>query len=362
MTDHSVQERKRVPAIALLRQLKSRRWWTIATGWLVWLYLLSVVVALLLLRYLADRWWFATMMLFGPRWVYLLPLVALLPLALVFRRRLLWPLATSFVLVFWLIMGFCLPWGRLCAPDGPRFRVLTCNTDAKAVNPDALMDIIRKTKPDVVALQESGLSRQFSWPKEWHHLQRGELTVASPYPIEEIKTLWGKRPGHVWPRPTVLYCRIRTPDRDVDFGCLHLPSPRYGISRVLDRSTVIAPSRSDLLDEGAVLRRCESERVTALVENHQPATILAGDFNTPTDSPVYRESWGKFRNAFLTSGFGFGNTIYAKIRGWPIGIRIDHILMGSDWWPKKCWVGPDVGSEHRPVIADLVWIGELDEE
>jgi vancomycin resistance protein VanJ len=40
-----------------------------------------------------------------------------------------------------------------------------------------------------------------------------------------------------------------------------------------------------------------------------------------------------------------------------IGLRIDHVLCGPGWWPEVCWVGPDVGSAHLPVLADLSWVG-----
>jgi vancomycin resistance protein VanJ len=41
-------------------------------------------------------------------------------------------------------------------------------------------------------------------------------------------------------------------------------------------------------------------------------------------------------------------------------VRIDHILAGPGWYCARCWVGPDVGSPHRPVLADLIatWKGE----
>ena len=54
------------------------------SGWLrvlVWLYAAMLAAVWLLLDFGGDRWWLATVMLFGPRWVYGLPL------ALLVRRR-----------------------------------------------------------------------------------------------------------------------------------------------------------------------------------------------------------------------------------------------------------------------------------
>ena len=58
-----------------------------------WLYAAAIVGVWLVIRLAGDRWWLATLMLFGPRWVYATPALVLLPLALALRRRLLWPIA-----------------------------------------------------------------------------------------------------------------------------------------------------------------------------------------------------------------------------------------------------------------------------
>lgn len=145
------------------------------------------------------------------------------------------------------------------------------------------------------------------------------------------------------------------PAGDVDFCCVHLPSPRYGLAQVLDRRTLLSPSRSGLIDEEEDERRRQSEEAAEVVAAISAPVILAGDFNLPTDSTIYRRSWSQYRNAFSMSGFGFGQTMRPEVRGWQFGIRIDHILTGPDWRPRRCWVGPDVGSDHLPLIADLQW-------
>ena len=110
-----------------------------------------------------------------------------------------------------------------------------------------------------------------------------------------------------------------------------------------------------MIDEEANERRRESVEVAERLQDRSASAILAGDFNTPRDSSICREAWGGYRNAFSTSGFGFGNTIRPRVHGCRFGIRIDHVLTGTNWWPRNCWVGPDIGSEHLPLVADLVW-------
>ena len=35
-------------------------------------------------------------------------------------------------------------------------------------------------------------------------------------------------------------------------------------------------------------------------------------------------------------------------------VRIDHILTTPDWSIAECRVGPDLGSDHLPVMAEVV--------
>jgi vancomycin resistance protein VanJ len=54
-----------------------RRLVGIVLAGLAWLYLALVLGLWLVLRTASDRWWPATLLLFGPRWVWLLPLAVL---------------------------------------------------------------------------------------------------------------------------------------------------------------------------------------------------------------------------------------------------------------------------------------------
>jgi endonuclease/exonuclease/phosphatase (EEP) superfamily protein YafD len=86
--------------------------------------------------------------------------------------------------------------------------------------------------------------------------------------------------------------------------------------------------------------------------------IVAGDFNMPADSDIYRENWQGYANAFSKAGFGYGWTVRGGHRGIVIGARIDHILTDGGMRVLRCETGPDVGSDHLPLIADIVTISE----
>jgi endonuclease/exonuclease/phosphatase (EEP) superfamily protein YafD len=101
------------------------------------------------------------------------------------------------------------------------------------------------------------------------------------------------------------------------------------------------------------LREHESEVASRWVGEVPDPVLIAGDFNMPTDSGIYQRSWSAYTNAFSEAGLGFGYTKFTR----RMGIRIDHVLAGRGWRCRRCWVGPDVGSDHRPVLADYDWVG-----
>lgn len=320
---------------------------------LTWLYLASLLAVWLVLYNLGDRWWLATVMLFGPRWVCGLPLVLLLPVAVVWRRRLLRPLAASVVVLVWPIMGLCLPWALLAGSPAPTIRLLTCNLKGRCYDNAVLDNLIATSAPDVVTLQGCYNSPRIRWPEGWHVLQQGELIVASRYPVRGVTLQSGPRVGHDFPRPNVYYCLVKLPQGDAAVCSVHLPSPHYGLAEALDRRTLISTRGTERIEKEIESRRGQAEAAREMADEIQFPLILAGDFNVTADSPIYRQTWSRYENAFSRVGFGFGHTERPYRLNWQFGIRIDHILCGPDWQPCRCWVGPELGSDHLPLIADL---------
>jgi endonuclease/exonuclease/phosphatase (EEP) superfamily protein YafD len=316
-----------------------------------WLYLAAVAGCWLLL-YLADLWWPATVLAFGPRWLLAWPLAGLVPAAAWWRPRLLAVLALGGLLVAGPVTGLCIPWGRLIGPPppGPRLRVLTCNMHYKMnLNPLPLDDLIAGAQPDVVALQEwepNNRSAVLSG-EDWHRHHSLCLFLASRYPILRATSLGaysGSKKG------LVMRYDLDTPAGVVAFFSLHLASPRDGLyEAVHDTSKAAATVRAD-----TDLRWQQSERLAAQTDGVREPLVLAGDFNTPPQSAIFRRVWGRYGDAFASGGWGWGYTFLAP----RTRVRIDHVLTGPGWYCQDCRVGPDVGSPHRPVIADLIRTGD----
>src|SRR5262249_27751782 len=128
---------------------------------------------------------------------------------------------------------------------------------------------------------------------------------------------------------------------------LHLASARDGLYAVThDHGGGPARVRAN-----SALRREQSEVVARWASKVRGPLLLVGDFNTPPQRTPLAQVWGDYRDAFGFAGTGWGYTFF----GCRTMVRIDHVLMGRGWYCRHCEVGPDVGSQHRPVLADLIW-------
>ncbi len=325
---------------------------------IVFSWLLLTVCLVVFMRVAGDHWWPATLLLFGPRWMLLLPLFILLPLILRYNRQQISPLIIIFLITIFSFMGFNLPFRKIISmsvlPEKPAIRVLTCNIQSGQFNRSRLNALINEVSADIVALQECPRDIKLLLPKGWQIFQDGGLAIMSRYPLHSGSPLLTLHPPHVWPRTSLLQCKVSVPGGDVTFCNVHLPSPRYGMQNVLDRKTIVSFTRSDLLKRETEHRLKTASEVQRSIKLLNMSVVIAGDFNMPVESAIYRKIWSGYNNAFSSVGLGFGWTEHASFRGVPLAVRIDHILTDEGLIPKMCQVGPDVGSDHLPVIADVI--------
>lgn len=320
-----------------------------------WLYLVVAVSLWLLLVAQADQWWFATVILFGPRWTALLPLVILLPAALAVRRRSIWPMAAGALVVLFPVMGLCIPWrGAMSsaqAAGAPAIRIITCNAHRGLLDSGAFARLIEETHPDVVAMQEwtSKHLAAFANDRGWYVLRDDELCLVSRYPIRRLEDVAAAAwKAQRFAGAAVCY-ELATPHGPVPLINLHLASPHRQFDAVLARSG----GADGAVEQNSFVRRVQAGAIGRVVGRSGGATIVLGDFNTPAESDIFDTCRGPLADAFGTAGVGFGYTYRSR---WT-AVRIDHVLSGGSWRPRRCWVGPDVGSPHRPLIAELEWVG-----
>jgi vancomycin resistance protein VanJ len=288
----------------------------------------------------------ATAIMFGPRWLLVLPPTLLIPAAAILRRRSLGPLLLAILLVVGPVMGFCVAWSRLrpSSTPGLRLRVLTCNMHDAKVDPAPLDHLLIEARPDIVALQlwrdpaRSGVLRS----DEWHVHRDPELFLASRFPIRRAERLGTNSVGE---DGSVTQYELETRGGVLTVFSLHFATPRGGLQDVAHG----AWSGMAELDAGSALRRQQSERLAREASRAAGPVLLLGDFNTPPESAIFRRVWAPYSDAFAAAGLGWGYTFFTR----RMGVRIDHILFGPGLECDRCWVAASVGSPHRPVLADI---------
>jgi endonuclease/exonuclease/phosphatase family metal-dependent hydrolase len=314
----------------------------------IYCYLMAVLAVWGIIWFTGDKWWFGTVLLYGPRWIYALPLIGFVPLALLWYRRWLWPLGLTMLLIVWPVMGLNVPLKFWDDGGEPVLRVLTYNVERWEVNGKEFAALLDETGADLAAVQECASPRRWQLPPQWHVARAVYSMVVSRYPIVRTETL--KRGTEV----SGLYCVIDTPDGPLGFACVDLLTPRRALKHILDRETGFNLNQVEYTQALIARRWQESADLSAWIDSFpEEKKIIAGDFNLTVDSTIYRKSWSGYRNAYSASEFGYGHTKYTKINVFRYRARIDHILSTPYFRPLRSWTGPDHGSDHLPLLADF---------
>ncbi|MHC5540769.1 endonuclease/exonuclease/phosphatase family protein, partial [Singulisphaera rosea] len=311
-----------------------------------WTYAVVVLAVLVLIHWVGDAWWGVSVILFLPRWLFVVLVVVLGLASALVRQKSHWvfQLAIGLVVVGPL-MGFSLPIQRLWTRSvpGDRFRIVTYNVAHGPRDVEAFTQLLDREHVDFVAFQEIDEAHEFLdayFAKGWYRDRRHFL--ASRYPItEEVELPETFHPdGRTSARMTRI--RVRT-DRGVDLivASVHLPTLRPGLLRFLDRDV---PG----LERQIRWWRDELERVVSVLsECGDTPFLVGGDFNMPSDDASMASLRTALRFGFEDSGWGFG---YTRPTRYP-WFRIDHLMSSPEWSFERCWVGPDFGSDHLPVLA-----------
>ncbi len=205
-------------------------------------------------------------------------------------------------------------------------------------NPDTgpALDFLRRENADVVVLGEvephwakalDGLADLYP-----HRLDRldcrenghCEMTMLSKKPW--IKAAAGR---HDQSKPPIVWARFLKDGRDFTVLGTHL-------------SWSLGP-------RSARMQRRQVESLAALARGFDGPLVVAGDFNFTPWSARFR----RFEEAsgLRRAGGGIVPTWPARIM--PLGIPIDHVFAGPGFASATARSGPDVGSDHLPVIAEL---------
>lgn len=331
-----------------------RRWPSRIARLAAWTALATALLGWLALSALADRNGLGTLLAFGPAWLMAVPTVLAIPLALWGDRRALVPIAWAGLVVAGPVMSWNLPWRSLVAETSPSdldLRILTIN---KGIIPtfssSALGQLIAEREPEVVLMQEANdmTLAELNLGIDWHLESHGELILISRLPIVRIERLSATLSDG---KASALRCDVKKGSTTIRVITLHLRSAREGLSAAITHG----PFQYGVIGSNLQERRATSLRVAGWVAGIIAAepgpAVIGGDFNLPPASALFAQHWGWLRDAHRDSGWGWGLTWFSSWHG----LRIDHLLADPEGQWAWCQVGPDLGSDHRPVIAEVRW-------
>jgi vancomycin resistance protein VanJ len=318
-------------------------------AWLGWSYILLIALWLLLrLLFFDSLWWLA---LINTVAEYLfLPLPVLLAAGL-WRRawRLLLGLSLP-AIAFGVLFGALFlpkPAARLGAGErsfsAMTFNVLTTNKDVTAI-----VGAIRAANPDIVGFQEltrarkAGISAALQADYPYHTLLPTERIPAvglmSRFPIERVERF------PLPPLDFALHAVLRVDGARLHVFVVHLSPNGLGRNPV-DQYVRLAKER--FAQRAAEVARLE-QTLRAL---HEPALLLC-DCNLTDTSQAYAQLATSMSDSFREAGWGFGYSSFSRRPPFQAQ-RLDYVWHSAQLVALEAAVGPDGGSDHRPVVARL---------
>jgi endonuclease/exonuclease/phosphatase (EEP) superfamily protein YafD len=316
-----------------------------------------VIAAWAMIRGVGEDWWLATILLFMPRWFLLAPLPFLVGASAWVRRPAHWLLHSATALVILgPLMGFVIPaslFASTPSQTGSKLRIMTFNGGRGTLRSDELIKLVEQERVDLICFQENHsdarLEKFFS--KGWYRDRAGY--VASRYPIvAELEPLIDDSTTEVRYTARLIRVRVRIPSgQEILVASLHMPTLRQGLERFVTKHPDRLKSQdARRLELHAAWWAHQMDRVVGkLAEAQETPFLVGGDFNMPSDSTTMATLRGVFHFAFDETGWGYG---YTK-PSWLPWIRIDHIVSSPGWTFGHCWVGPDLGSDHLPLLAEV---------
>jgi len=219
--------------------------------------------------------------------------------------------------------------------DGPTLRVASFNVLGSNDRYDETIDWILQTDPDFIYLPECDAKwQQALKPLDAHYPYNGDKARSgnlgycfrSRYPVisKDIPVL-GKL------KIPLLECVVRTPQGDVTV---------FGAHPVPPVSSFWANEQDIYLKE--LTRRCAATGTYA---------VILGDLNATRWSTQLEGIFDYYEDS--ANGHGYSATWMRA--NWLVTIPIDHILIRGFRGASMRQLGPELGSDHRPVFADLVW-------
>lgn len=215
-------------------------------------------------------------------------------------------------------------------------KVLSYNVLTENKNYQALIDLIKKEKPDLISLQEIDNNWNYALKdiyKEYKHVYKamysrnGGNVLLSNFPVENIDVVYYDK-HYSFPS---IKAKIKINNENYTFISTHPPNPSKPLF-YYTRNKILENMADDINKENV---------------------IIAGDFNTSMFSYGYKE-FIKSGNLINTrEGFSIGNTWSTKPFMFLFQVPIDHIFVSKNIKFNYFKVIDSIGSDHNPIVSVL---------
>jgi endonuclease/exonuclease/phosphatase (EEP) superfamily protein YafD len=288
-------------------------------------------IAITGLGLLVDRWPYLELLNHG-RPAVVLGVLALTGLAVMTGRTPLIVAATGVVLANVVLFAFALQ-GLAAAPtstDARFARIITYNLWFGNQKLDEVASFLNSADADVAVLEEVMPSqrdklRYLLKAKYPYMIGQFDVVMFAKYPVREGGKIIGDRSGRRGRKSMLLWTTFEIKGVVFDIAGVHLAYPFNARDQATYMPTLIEFAR-----------------------NRERPLIVAGDFNlTPWSVKLQRftrETGLQRYNTFMPT--------WPMNRLWPF-VAIDNIFASAEFAPIKVETGPPVGSDHRPLIADI---------
>lgn len=211
-------------------------------------------------------------------------------------------------------------------------RLLLANVYHGNQNYDAFFQLVRDESPNVIVTQETSagwrnalqaLNSEYPFRCYGVQTDRDWILLFSKLPLQSEACNNGGFPP--------LLVTIEYQSRQISLLSLHPSTPKSG--------------------KGLRGRNQQFNAVTATLQTRNTPKIVIGDLNSSMWSPYFSDLERLSKLSSVRKGFGVLPT-------WPtyfplLMIPIDHCLVSSDFQVLNCRTGPNIGSDHLPLIVDL---------
>lgn len=297
----------------------------------------------------AERWWPATILTYLPQ-IPLGTATVLLVLASLLKRRGRALVGNLLVLAFLIVGPLGYQFRSPRGASGVPLRVMTYNIHGGTYGIDLVVANIRREAPDVVCLQEAGLETPAGSARLEAAIRKGlpgydgrryeSLMLLTRRPLLAIRP--GRRLEGRATRPMVEAVI------EVDGVLVTVVNVHFLLSTPIQRIRTVG-LRGYVQRAIDVRERQAAQVLDELAGWHGPL-VICGDFNTPPRGHVYGRLAADWRDAVAEVGRGF---CYTFPTGAP-ALRIDYVWMGPGLAASSCRIPRTRGSDHMPVVADLV--------